>query len=129
MRKLMIAAVVLGSIGLASAAEPKRVKLADVPRELVVAAAFVAESVEEFSYAVPSPRPDGKMAYQIVGKTKGGKTVLVQATPDNKIAHVRVEIAMKDVPEAVRKALAGKRPNFKATWVTTMGPTDDPEKV
>ena len=54
----------------------------------------------------------GKTVYEVTLKDKGLQ-VEVTVTPEGKLVTIEREIALKDVPEAVRKTFAAKAPNAK----------------
>jgi uncharacterized protein (TIGR03067 family) len=130
MRKLRtIAVAFLVSLGSLFAAAPKPVQLSAVPLPVKVAASLAAESVQSWTSASLGDGPDNTQVYQVTGKTSGGKLVVVQVTDEGMVLHVRVEIALDEVPAAARDAVARKHPAFKATRVTAVGNTDDVQKA
>jgi uncharacterized membrane protein YkoI len=112
MRQWSLAAPVVALVLVAAvAADEEKIKLSDVPKK-VMAAAKAKFPGAKFNHASKEKSDKGDV-YELNITYKNHK-IDVSLTADGKITSIEKEIAAKDLPEAVSKALEEKYP--KATY-------------
>jgi hypothetical protein len=113
MRKFIGSIVMVMSLVLVAAAaraDEEKVALDKVPAPALEAVKKRFPNAE--TKAASKETEDGKTVYEITLKDKNLQ-VEVTVTPEGKLVTIEREIALKDLPEAVRKTFAAKGPNAK----------------
>src|SRR4051812_13136247 len=112
MRKLISSVLMVASLVLVAAiwAQEEATPLDKVPAPVIAAVKkrFPNGDMKSAKKEVEN----GKTVYEITIKDKG-LSVDVSSTPEGTLLTIEREIALKDVPDAVRKTFAAKSPNAK----------------
>jgi hypothetical protein len=116
MRKLIGSVLMVVSLVLVAgaAAQEEKVALDKVPAPVL--AAVKKRFPNGDMKGAKKEIENGKTVYEITLKDKG-LSVDVSSTPEGALLTIEREIALKDVPEVVRKAFAAKSPNAKLEMI------------